>query len=178
MFWLPVVFIMVELFTTPLIREFVRYSWCQKLYELHKSDDIKEYIDKKYGKKYIGAFTIVYLLYHLAIIIYAIIGLFYSIWPFSILYISWTLWSDIGGASKKKKIYPIEECIQKAKLENFKSDNQKLIRYLKLQTLENLDNDSDKKIKPYREWKIYIFTLVKIATFAAIIILHYNFKII
>ena len=63
----------------------------------------------------------------------------------------------------------IEKIIKRAKLEDFEATDIKLSRLLKLNEIKNIKTNN---------WLLYIYPVVKILAFMAIIILHYHFNLI
>jgi len=169
MYWLPGLFIVMEILLISYLDTLVRYTNVDFLYKKYKDEELKKYMKTEFpGAIGIGA---VFAIYLIGVCVYFIVGLFYPfIWYVSVVLISFSIFEMIRSKIIKKEI-PIEKRIKLARLNNFETSDIKFERALKLNELKH----SEIKIN---EWKKYISPIIRIIIFLSIIILHYHFNLI
>lgn len=164
MYWIPSIFIFVELLYISYISNLVKFANCKVLLKKYKNEQLSDYIINEYKSiENVSTFIGFLLIFEM---IYFIVGFFYPIWIFSIIYIIYTI---VYTIIIKNKPEPIEKIVKKADLSGFQTNDIKLSRLLKLNEL--------KGIKIYK-WTWYILPTIKIAIFIAIIVLHYNYAVL
>jgi hypothetical protein len=167
LYWLPVLFIIGELIFLNYIDQFVAYINANKLLVKYKDEKLEKYLKSKYvGIVGIAVFISIFLI---AEFIYFIVGIFHPIWVISVVYLGiyvlTTVISKINGEQS------IEKTVKKAKLIDFESSDIKLQRVLKLNELKS------NEVKT-RDWINYIYPIIKIIVFTAIVVLHYQYKML
>lgn len=167
MYWIPAIFIFFELIYINYLDSMIRYLNCKILNEKFDDYNLKRYIDNEFSSQEKIFAAIGFILFFQ--LIYFIVALFYPFWFISTTFIFLSLISTVKN--KIKKDVPIEKTIKLARLKNFESENVKFERLLKLNELNQKD------IKTY-SWIGYIYPIIKIIVFIAIIVLHYNYKIL
>lgn len=161
MYWIPAFFIIIELLYISYLSDIVKIANCKVLLKKYKNENLKDYIIKEY-KSIEKILTNIGILLFFEIV-YFVVGFFYPIWIFSLLYIIYLI---IHTIITNNYTSSIEKTIKKADLKEFQTDDIKLSRLLKLNEL--------KGIKIYK-WTWYILPAIKITIFIAIIVLHYNY---
>ena len=165
MYWLPAIFILLELLFIAKLDDILRYLNIKILQKKYPDEDFEAYIREEFEPKFekiVGFFGLAFVGGY----IYFIVGLFYPIWMVSILFF---ICEFIKSSIPKFQTKSIERTIKLAKLNGFESSDVKFQRLLKLNELNNSN------IKTYK-WLAYIFPLIKLIIFGLIIVLHYNFN--
>ena len=202
MYWIPIIFIIGEIFLINKLDMFVRLSACNEL--LKKYDSINKKFKPKPEafrtgavwkrrslqmeadalgnplKSYIksefkgteASITIMMIVIMLEYI-YFIIGIFYSIWMISVFFIFTSILSLI--ISKLKK--PDSDEIKTMKLVKSAKLSNFETSDIKFQRFLKLNELNNKDVKT-NIWITYLYSFVKIITFLSIIILHYHYKIL
>lgn len=165
LYWLPAIFILTELTYLSLLSKLLSYFNASLLYQKYSDESLAIYIKEKY----FGYDKITLVLVFIIIFqsVYFLVGLFHSIWLFSLVFFLFQIISIIKSNLSKKAT--IEKIIKRAKLEDFEATDIKLSRLLKLNEIKNIKTNN---------WLLYIYPVVKILAFMAIIILHYHFNLI
>lgn len=167
MYWIPAIFIFLEILLIVSLDNLIRYGNIKFLYEKYKNSDLKEYVNKHFHG--IGAINSIFALNLIGELIYFIVALFYSIWFISVIY--FVQFFIIQIVAKLKKDISIEKRIKLAQLKGFNTSDEKFSRLLKLNELKSSE------IKIY-QWTMYIYPILRIIIFASIIILHYNYNLL
>lgn len=170
MYWIPAIFIIVQLSYLNFSDKLIRYTYARFLYDKFKDNDLRLYISNEF--KDIEKITNFFGIFILLEFIYFIVAFFYPFWLLSTIYIFFIIIVNIFSKLKKKdEDKEIEKAINYAKLKNFKSSNIKFERLLKLNELKT-------NKKSFAHWRMYILIFIKIFTFISIIVLHYHYKIL
>jgi hypothetical protein len=167
MFWLPIIFIIAELFYLSTLRKVLEYGSCSVLYSKYKDEKLKKYIDEKYS-----GFNISIMIYSIIIIfqlVYFIVGIFQPIWIYSTFFIVFLITNYI--ITQNSKNTSIEKAVKNANLEDFETDNIKFDRFLKMNKIKMSKSKNN-------TWYYYIYPTMKILAYLSIIILHYHFGIL
>jgi hypothetical protein len=106
MFWLPIIFIIAELFYLSTLRKVLEYGSCSVLYSI------------------IIIFQLVYF----------IVGIFQPIWIYSTFFIVFLITNYI--ITQNSKNTSIEKAVKNANLEDFETDNIKFDRFLKMNKIK------------------------------------------
>jgi len=162
MYWIPAIFILVEMLYIYYVDKLISYANATALYKKYKDENLASYIKNMHEDSIILYFIIGIFLF--LEVIYFIIGLFFPFWLISAIFLGCYIILII--------IYKFEnvstsKIIKLANLKNFTTTDIKFDRLLKLNEIKQ----NDKKIY---KLKNYLFSIIKIITFAAIIITHYN----
>ena len=167
MYWLPAIFIIIELIYINVIDMMSRFGNSNILLKKYKDEELKSYIKKEYdGMEKMSMFIGFFLLFEF---IYFIVGFFYPFWMVSAVFIGLSIIATIISKIKGKN--SIEKTIKLAHLNGFTSSDVKFDRLLKLNELKRDEIKTS-------EWALYISPIIKIVVFIAIIVLHYNYKMI
>lgn len=166
LFWIPAIFIVIELIYIGSLPKVISLSNIALLSKKYKSDDLDKYIEKKYNG--FSKLMLVSVLFILFETVYFIVGLFYSIWMFSIVFILFLLFSTVISTSRKKE-KDLGKIVKRANLEDFETSDIKLSRALKMNEIKNVKTN---------DWTLYIYPIIKVLAFLAIIILHYHFQLL
>lgn len=165
MYWIPAIFIFLELILLTNLDKLIRFESCVTLLKKYDDNNLKYYIEKEFNKmdKVLILFTVIMLLE----LVYFMVGFFYPIWFISTLIITYTIGYTIY--SKFRTPVPIEGTIKLARLNGFVASDVKFDRLLKISELKK----SEVKTK---EWIGYVYSGVKIFIFIGIIYFHYNYN--
>jgi hypothetical protein len=168
MYWIPAIFIFFELIIISNLNKILRYDSCTILLKKYKDEKLSEYINEEFGDKSTIK-TLIVILFFLILfeLIYFIVGLFYTFWIVSAIYLIFIVFYTIYSSFSKNT--PIENTIKIANLKGFTAKDQQLDRLLKLNSLKNT------KLLP-KEWLGYAQSVVKILIFSSIIYFHYQYK--
>lgn len=162
MYWIPIIFIIMNFLYITQYKEITRMLCAKKLYEKYKDYKIQEYIDSEF-EFHNKLFNIISVFFIFEFI-YFMVAFFYPIWIYSAVYIALVI------IISTKKELSLEKIIKLAKLNGFQASDVKLARMLKISELEN----KDVKVNI---WLNYLLIGLKIMAFISIIVLHYNYKI-
>jgi hypothetical protein len=162
MYWLPAIFIFIEMLFIYHVDKLISYVNSLALYKKYKDKELLSYIEKEHKNSLIIYQTIGILL--LLEVVYFIIGLFFTFWIVSIVFLFYFI---ILLLMDKFQSISNAKMIKLANLKNFTTSDIKFERFLKLNTI----NQSDMLI---HKLKTYSYPLLKIIAFISIIIIHYN----
>lgn len=167
MYWIPAIFIFFEIIIIYLTNDISKYDSLIKLQDKYNDKDLSKYISVNYKSWSFERVTDIIFIVYILEFIYFIVGLFFSYWIISIVYILgiilFNIYNDLYGDDS------VETLIKMSKLKNFKSSNVQFDRLLKLNEL-----NKDFKIT---EWTKYIVPTLKLSVFLLIITLHYNINL-
>lgn len=164
MYWIPIIFIFCELIYISNLDSITRYSNCNILLNKFKDRNLQTYIKNEF--KSISIVFIFIGIYLFSEVIYFLVGFFYPLWIMSSIFFIYYI---VATIINKIKSQTIEKTVKLANLKNFDSSDIKFQRLLKLNEL--------KGNKTYN-YIGYIYSTIRIAIFVAIIVLHYNYKIL
>lgn len=164
MYWIPIVFIVYELFYISTVKSLVKYTSITELVKKYDNRELKDYVEKNYVGY--GVVAVVILVFIFLEFIYFMVGLTKPIMDFSLVYIGVIILSSLLNIIIKKRD-SIEKTIKRANLTNFTTTDIKFQRLLKMNEL--------KPTKVYH-WREYMFTFIKLAIFLTIVIMHYKFE--
>jgi len=162
MYWLPAIFIFVEILYIYHVSDLISYVNATILYKKYKDENLESYIKNKYKDSIVTYFIIGGLI--ALEVIYFIIGLFFPFWILSIIFICYFI---ILILMTKFERVSTAKMIKLANLKNFSTSNIKFDRLLKLNEIKK----SDIKI---HNLKTYSYPIFKIIFFITIIVTHYN----
>ena len=162
MYWIPAIFILVEMLYLFYIDKMISYVNATALYKKYKDDNLVSYIKNIHNDSMFIYFTIGIFIF--LEVIYFIIGLFFPFWFVSIVFLCYYI---ILILMDKFESPSTSKMIKLANLKNFSTTDIKFDRLLKLNEI----NQRDVKI---HKLKIYSYPILKIIIFAIIIITHYN----
>lgn len=161
MYWLPAIFIFVEILFLFYVDKMISYTSSLSLYKKYKDESLKEYITEEYKPSlafygFVGIFLVLELVYFL-------VGLFYPIYIISIVFI---LYYILNIFIDKFKIPSTEKLIKLANLKNFVASDIKFDRMLKLNSIKQGENLIWYKVR------VYAFPILKIIAFIGIILMR------
>lgn len=171
MYWLPVVFIIIEMIYFTSLTSLNRFNAYEQLKKRNKKknflteEEIKKLPDYNKNKLFIVG-LIVFLIYLITSWIYYIVGLFQPWWYLAAGYLFISLVSTAYG-----KMFPSKhdyDCF----IDIDEIDNIQLQRKLKLENI----NGSTRKERIKILAKGYFFSFIRISVPVAIIVMHYHFN--
>lgn len=163
---MAIVFLAFEMYYILTLDTLIKYSNASELSKKFDNKDLNIYIEKKYFKyNYIVAIIIIFISLEF---IYFMVGLSKPIINFSIIYIGLTFITFITNKIFSK-YNTVEKMIKKANLTDFKTDDIKFQRLLKIKEL---------KKNKYFTLKEYLIPTIKFLIFLTIILMHYKFGIL
>ena len=169
MYWIPIIFVILEIIFLMLIPQFAKFTAMGKLKEKYKelNYDVNDLFE---NNKFAIYFLLIFGLYIILSMIYYVISLFFPIWFIGLIMLSYIIIGDI--ISKlfpnlfKKDYTSYSDFIDMDKIENVQVQ-----RKLKLDNLNGTSMKTRLKILI----PMYINSLIRLSAAVTIIILHYHY---